>query len=215
MWGFRKHLENSRMIRRQIMKRGIYSPKVLRALESTDRVHFVPDELTSSAYLDQPVPLMPGATVSQPYMVALMTDLLSVRPHHRVLEIGTGSGYQAAVLSRMAREVWTVEMQEALVAYARDHLALDGVTNVHVIHGDGWQGYPDAAPYDRIIVTAAPGSVPEALLNQLGVGGRMIIPVGDGPTQELELIEKSADGQINRTSHSTCTFVPLVNSRES
>lgn len=198
------------MIRRQIISRGICNRRVIMALEETDRILFVPEEMTESAYKDQPVPLMPGATVSQPYIVALMSDLLDIHPAHKVLEIGTGSGYQSAVLSRLALEVWSVEMQEPLVYYARERLDCAGVVNAHVVHGDGWEGYPDAAPYDRIIVTAAPDLVPPKLLEQLRPGGRMIIPTGGGLLQDLEIIEKNQLGELQRRVHSQVKFVPLV-----
>jgi protein-L-isoaspartate(D-aspartate) O-methyltransferase len=210
MWGIRKRNGNSRMIRQQITARGITNPQIISAMKETDRRIFVPDELAASAYEDHPVTLMPGATVSQPFIVALMTDLLALGPHHKVLEIGTGSGYQAAVLSRIAREVWSVEMQEPLVGYARERLNRAGAANVHVIHGDGWNGYPEAAPYDRIIVTAAPEHVPEALIAQLAPGGRMVMPVGAGELQELEILRKNPSGDIERATHSPVKFVPLI-----
>lgn len=211
MWSFKKrNRNNTRMIRRQIVSRGIHNRRIIMALEQTDRILFVPEEMKDSAYQDQPVPLMPGATVSQPYIVALMSDLLDISPVHKVLEIGTGSGYQSAVLSLLASEVWSVEMQEPLVFYARERLDRTGVTNVHVVHGDGWNGYPDAAPYDRIIVTAAPDLVPPKLLEQLRPGGRMIIPTGGGLLQDLEIIEKNNMGELQRKVHSQVKFVPLV-----
>lgn len=202
---------NESMIQTQIVGRGISTPAVLDALRQTDRKDFAPDAEQAHAYEDRPLALMPGSTVSQPYIVALMTDLLRVAPHHRVLEIGTGSGYQAAVLSRMAQEVYTVEMQPELVEYARVRLRNTGRNNVMVVEGDGWKGYAAAAPYDRILVTAAPESVPQALVDQLAPGGRMIAPIGGSTVQELEIFEKSATGILSRTGHSNVQFVPLIN----
>lgn len=201
---------NESMIQTQIVGRGITTASVVDALRRTDRKDFAPETEQAHAYEDRPLALMPGSTVSQPYMVALMTDLLRVGSQHRVLEIGTGSGYQAAVLSRLAQEVYTVEMQPELVEYARVRLRDTGRDNVMIVEGDGWKGYEGAAPYDRILVTAAPASVPQALLDQLAPGGRMVAPIGGTAVQELEIFEKSATGVVSRTGHSSVQFVPLV-----
>lgn len=214
MWGFGKGNGNSEMIRRQIKGRGIKNREVLDAMSKVDRKDFVPDDQVAIAYEDRPVPLMPGATVSQPYIVALMTELLEVVPHHRAMEIGTGSGYQAAVLSHLAREVIGVEMQPELVAYARERLQKSGCRNVTVVQGDGWQGHAAGAPYDRIVVTAAPESVPTALLDQLAVNGRMVIPVGSRHMQELEVIDKLPGDELRHAKYSMVQFVPLVSSGE-
>lgn len=203
-------LNNDEMIERQIVARGITTPVVLEAFRATDRCHFAPDAESALTYQDRPIPLMPGATVSQPYIVALMTDLLRVGPDHRVLEIGTGSGYQAGVLSRLAREVYGVELQPELVEFARVRLRRAGCDNVMIIQGNGWNGYEAAAPYDRVIVTAAPETLPQSLIDQLVPGGRMVVPVGAGSVQSLEIIEKSMTGDISRTRHSGVQFVPLV-----
>jgi protein-L-isoaspartate(D-aspartate) O-methyltransferase len=205
---------NEAMIQRQIVERGITSPKVLAAFRQTDRREFVPESEIACAYEDHPIPLLPGSTVSQPFMVALMTDLLRVGPEHRVLEIGTGSGYQAAILSLLVKEVYGVELQAELVEFARVRLRRLGRNNVLVIHGNGWDGYAEAAPYDRIIVTAAPGTMPQALVDQLARGGRMVAPIGAGAVQDLQLIDKSASGEVSRMVHSAVQFVPLVDSRE-
>lgn len=202
---------NDEMIRAQIIDRGISNPAVVDALRRTDRREFVPESAQADCYGDRPIMLQPGATVSQPYIVALMTDLLRVGPGHRVLEIGTGSGYQAAVLSLLAQSVYGVELQEELVEFARVRLRGQGRDNVMVIHGDGWRGYAAAAPYDRILVTAAAASVPDALIDQLALPGRMVAPIGAGRVQDLEVIDKSATGEVSRTVHSGVQFVPLVN----
>lgn len=201
---------NEGMIQRQIVDRGITNPAVIDALRNTDRCHFVPDDELGNAYGDHPIMLLPGATVSQPYIVALMTDLLRVGPTHRVLEVGTGSGYQAAVLSLLALSVYSVELREELVEFARERLRGLERNNVMVIHGDGWRGYRGAAPYDRIIVTAAASVVPQDLVDQLAPAGRMVAPIGAGQMQDLLVIDKSATGEINRKVHSGVHFVPLV-----
>lgn len=202
--------KNADMIRTQICARDITNPRVIDALARTDRRVFVPDDQALQAYEDHPIPLMPGATVSQPFIVALMTDLLDVQPHHRVLEIGSGSGYQAAVLALLAAEVWGIELQPELVQYARERIEKLNLSNVHIIHGDGWKGYPDAAPYDRIIVTAAPSTLPGALIDQLATGGRMVVPIGIAPQQNLEVLSKDQHGEITRIVNSPVRFVPLV-----
>ncbi len=201
---------NEGMIQRQIVDRGITNSAVIDALRNTDRCHFVPDDEMGDAYGDHPIMLMPGATVSQPYIVALMTDLLRVGPTHRVLEVGTGSGYQAAVLSLLALSVYSVELQADLVEFARERLRRLQRNNVMVINGDGWKGYRGAAPYDRILVTAAPSVVPQDLVDQLAPAGRMVVPVGEGQMQDLLVIDKSATGEINQKVHSGVHFVPLV-----
>jgi len=201
---------NSQMIDTQISARGVSNARVLEAMRQTDRAVFVPPDQQEFAYEDRPIPLMPGATVSQPFIVALMTEMLNVDPSHKVLEVGTGSGYQAAVLARLASEVYGVEVLPELVDYARERFQVLGLTNVRVELRDGWGGLPEEAPYDRIIVTAAPGDIPQALVDQLKPGGRMVIPVGAGRLQELEIVDKTATGQVIRNTHSAVQFVPLV-----
>jgi protein-L-isoaspartate(D-aspartate) O-methyltransferase len=182
---------------------------VLEAMRGVPRHEFVPAEVSGQAYADRPLPIGLGQTISQPYIVALMTHLLQVRPGHRVLEIGTGSGYQAAVLARLASEVYSVEIVEELGRRAAETLARLGYGNVKTRIGDGYQGWAEHAPYDRIVVTAAPDHVPPALIDQLKPGGRLVIPVG-GPTQDLMVIAKAADGTTTSTSTVPVRFVPLV-----
>ena len=161
-----------------LRRRGIGDQAVLRAMDEVPRERFVEADFADSAYADQALPIACGQTISQPYVVAYMTEQLGVRPQHRVLEIGTGSGYQAAVLSRLAREVVSVERYRTLAEQARERLAALGYDNVEVIVGDGFAGAPERAPFDRIIVTAAAENVPQALLDQLADGGVMVLPLG-------------------------------------
>ncbi len=164
---------------------------VLRAMDEVPREHFVEASLTESAYADQALPIACGQTISQPYVVAYMTEQLGVKPEHRVLEVGTGSGYQAAVLSRLAREVVSIERYRTLAETARSRLATLGYSNVEVRHGDGLAGVPEHAPFDRIIVTAAAETIPDALVTQLADGGVMILPLGPhGGVQRLVKVTK-------------------------
>ena len=198
-----------RMVRDQIESRGIRNPDVLRVLRATPRHRFVPESIRAMAYDDCALPIGHGATISQPYIVALMTEALAPEKAHRVLEIGTGSGYQAAVLAQLTDHVYTIEIVPELADSARKTLASLGYTNVTVRHGDGYKGWPERAPFDRIIVTAAPPEVPQTLLDQLAPGGRLIVPVGAGWEQELTLIEKRRDGSIHRTPVAPVLFVPM------
>ena len=166
------------MIRTQIAGRGVRDPRVLAALVAVPRERFVADELAEFAYEDAPLPIEEGQTISQPYIVALMVAALELRGDERVLEIGTGSGYAAAVLAHLAREVYTVERHEALAEIARRRLAELGCANVHVRHGDGTLGWPEHAPYDAIVVAAGGPDVPATLREQLAIGGRLVMPVG-------------------------------------
>ena len=186
------HLRH-RMVEDQIRGRGLADERVLAAMESVPRHLFVAAAQRHSAYTDAPLPIGMGQTISQPYIVACMTELLRLAPDHRVLEIGTGSGYQAAVLATLAGEVWTIERHADLAKQAEELLAGLGYTNVHVIAGDGTLGHPEAAPYDAIIVTAAAPHVPDALRKQLAIGGRMVIPVAAGYAEDLKLIERLPD----------------------
>src|ERR1700731_5335603 len=161
-----------------LRQRGIADAALLRAMDQVPREHFVASDFSDNAYADQALPIACGQTISQPYVVAYMTEQLKLEPHHRVLEIGTGSGYQAAILSRLAREVVTVERYRTLAETARTRLATLGYDNVTVVVGDGFAGHPEAAPYDRIIVTAAAEEIPESLIAQLGYGGVMLLPLG-------------------------------------
>lgn len=201
--------QRAEMVEKQLRRRGIKDGAVLGAMLEVPRHEFVPLELRVRAYEDAPLPIGSGQTISQPYIVAAMTAALHLQPQHRVLEIGTGCGYQAAVLSRLAREVFTIERQPELASAASEKLSQLGYSNVHVHCGDGTFGLPDFAPFDAILVAAAAPSVPKPLLAQLSEGGRMIIPVGDADNQELQLIEKRAESFPARMLEG-CRFVPLV-----
>ena len=198
-----------RMVREQMAARGVRDAAVLNAMRTVPRHLFVPPPLRTMAYGDHPLPIGHGQTISQPYIVAFMSELLDLRPRHRVLEIGTGSGYQAAVLSLLANEVYTIEIVPAL---ARDSAALFkqlGYANIFARQGDGYQGWPEKAPFDRIILTAAPPEVPKPLTDQLKPGGRLVAPVGAG-YQELVVIDKRADGTLHRRPSIPVQFVPMV-----
>jgi protein-L-isoaspartate(D-aspartate) O-methyltransferase len=197
------------MVARQIRDRGIHSTRVLHAMESVPRHLFVPPEHVFAAYADEPLPIGEGQTISQPFMVAAMAEALELEGPERVLEVGAGSGYQAAVLSLLAREVTAVETQPALAASARDRLARLGYSNVRVEEGDGSLGWPFAAPYDAILVTAAAPAVPQPLVDQLAEGGRLVIPVGKAEHQELLQIVKR-EGCTTEKSLYACRFVPLL-----
>jgi protein-L-isoaspartate(D-aspartate) O-methyltransferase len=199
-----------RMVAEQIECRGIGNGEVLRVMRSTPRHLFMPVELQPMAYEDHPVPIGYGATISQPYIVALMTELLAPAKHHRLLEIGTGSGYQAAILAQLAAEVYTIEIVPELARSAAETLKALGYANVHVRHGDGYAGWPERAPFDAIIVTAAPVEIPQALLKQLANGGRMIAPLGPRGAQELVLIHKDRDGTIRKRRVAAVSFVPMI-----
>lgn len=197
----------------QLRRRGIRDTGVLRAIERVPRELFVDPAFAGHAYQDIALPIECGQTISQPYVVAFMTETLELNRTHKVLEIGTGSGYQAAVLSHLCRRVYTVERWRELQKSADRRFAALGITNVTAIIGDGWLGWPPQAPFDRIIVTAAAAEAPAALVEQLKVGGRMIIPLGeDRDRQSLVLIEKSADG-LSESSVLPVRFVPLMRGR--
>jgi protein-L-isoaspartate(D-aspartate) O-methyltransferase len=193
-----------------LRQRGISDKAVLRAMDEVPREHFVESRFSEHAYADQAMPIDCGQTISQPYVVAYMTEQLDVRPNHRVLEVGTGSGYQAAVLSRLAREVVTLERYRTLANAARTRLKTLNYTNVEVLLGDGLGGEPMRAPYDRIIVTAAAESIPPALTAQLAEGGIMILPLGPhGGAQELVKLTKTKD-KLERENLIAVRFVPLL-----
>ncbi len=187
-----------------------FAGRVMATMASVPRHEFVPPAEEAYAYINNALPIGHGQTISQPYIVALMTDLLDPQPGHIVLEIGTGSGYQAAILSQLVRQVYSIEVIPELAAEASERLRRLGYRNVGVKAGDGNAGWPEHAPYDGIIVTAAAAKVPEALLAQLRNGGRMVIPLGESGSQELVLIEKSASGAIAERSILPVAFVPLV-----
>lgn len=197
------------MVSEQIEARGIRDANVLRALRNVPRHQFVPPEMTPQAYDDRPLLIGHGQTISQPYIVAFMTEALQVRPEDRVLEIGTGSGYQAAVLSLLAKQVYTIEIVPALARSSKALLHQLGYFNVTVREGDGYAGWPDQAPFDRVILTAAPPELPQALVDQLKPGGRLIAPVG-AADQELILVEKQKDGSLKKRSVLPVRFVPMV-----
>lgn len=202
--------ERSRMVEEQIAARGIAAPRVLEAMRSVPRHEFVPASERSHAYEDRPLPIGEGQTISQPYIVALMTELAAPAPGAKVLEVGTGSGYQAAVLAACGAEVWSIEIVDALAQRAQRDLARLGVDRVHVRSGDGYRGWPSAAPFDAILVTAAAPHVPEALLAQLRVGGRLVIPVGaTGALQSLEVHERDEAGFTVREV-TPVRFVPMT-----
>jgi protein-L-isoaspartate(D-aspartate) O-methyltransferase len=191
-------------------QRGITDAGVLRALDEVPREHFIEVRFGDAAYADQALPIPCGQTISQPFVVAYMTEQLGVLPDHRVLEVGTGSGYQAAILSRLAREVVTIERFRTLADAARERLARLGYHNVETRLGDGFAGAPDRAPFDRIIVTAAARTMPEALVGQLGEGGIMVLPLGPHTgTQHLFKITK-VEGQLEREQLIPVRFVPLL-----
>jgi protein-L-isoaspartate(D-aspartate) O-methyltransferase len=203
--------QRENMVRVQIENRGVRNPDVLRVLRVTPRHRFVPPAVRSLAYADNPLPIGHGATISQPYIVALMTELLDPNKNQRVLEIGTGSGYQAAVLAQLLKHVYTIEIVPELAASARKLLAGEGYRNVTVREGNGWLGWPEQAPFDRIILTAAPPEIPRTLIDQLAPGGRLVAPEGHTFDQTLVVIDKTPDGKLQRRSVAGVTFVPMVN----
>jgi len=193
-----------------LRRRGIGDPAVLRAMDEVPRGEFVEDAYADAAYADQALPISCGQTISQPYVVAYMTEQLGVKPHHRVLEVGTGSGYQAAVLARLAREVVTIERYRTLAETARKRIARLGIGNVAVIAGDGLAGVPEHAPYDRIIVTAAAERIPQALVDELAEGGVMVLPLGPhSDAQRLVRLTRTERG-IEREDLIWVRFVPLL-----
>jgi protein-L-isoaspartate(D-aspartate) O-methyltransferase len=196
------------MVREQLQARDVKDARVLAAMRKVPRHKFVPKNLADSAYEDYPLPLTLGQTISQPYIVGYMTQALQLRGGERVLEIGTGSGYQAAILAELAAEVYTIEILPELASQAQSTLDALGYKNIRIRSGDGYAGWPEAAPFDRIIVTAAPDHIPQPLIDQLKPGGKMIIPVGS-VTQELVLVEKNERG-ISRRSTIPVIFVPMT-----
>jgi len=198
-----------RMVDGQLRARDISDRRVLEAMAKVPRHEFVPRRLQDKAYDDYPLPIGHDQTISQPYIVALMTQLAAPKPHHRALDIGTGSGYQAAVLSLLCKEVYGIEIVEPLADAARKRLADLGYNSVTVRCGDGYRGWPEHAPFDVIIVAASPDHVPQPLVDQLARGGRLVLPVGGYP-QQLTVIEKQADGSIRRTLAAPVMFVPMT-----
>ncbi len=201
--------ERERMVEEQLVRRGITDPRVLDAMRKIPRHLFVEEALRDRAYGDYPLPIGEGQTISQPYIVGIMTQLLGLSGCEKVLEIGTGSGYQTAVLAELTRRVCSVERIPSLAIRARATLETMGYTNVWVRTADGTLGWPDEAPFDRIMVSAASPSVPEPLFDQLAEGGRLVLPVGDAFSQTLTVVER-VGGQMRTTADSGCVFVKLI-----
>lgn len=210
-----RHLHaRKKMIRLQIEARGIRDERVLRALEEVPRHRFVSENLEKLAYEDTPLPIGENQTISQPYIVAYMTEALSLKGDERILEVGAGCGYQAAALGEIVADVYTVEINENLAIEAALRLKKMGYTNVHLKFGDGYKGWPEEAPFDGILVTAAPNHIPQTLVDQLKVGGRMVIPVGESE-QELILVTKLQDGSCRKDSGIPVRFVPMIRHNQS
>lgn len=201
--------EREQMVEYQIANKGIDDKNVLNAMRSVPRHHFLPEEARAYAYVDRPVRIGSGQTISQPYIVALMTSLLGVKSHHRVLDVGTGSGYQAAILGELAAEVHSIERHPELAKRAEKTLNELGYENIHVHVGDGTQGYVPAAPYDRIVVAAAAPEVPDPLLAQLAPDGRLVIPVGSRHSQHLEVWNRTGE-DFKKSTSIPVVFVPLI-----
>jgi len=210
------HLGNSQdystlrqaMVEEQLKARGIKSEAVLAAMSKVERHRFVPKKISAQAYNDTALPIGEGQTISQPYIVAFMTEALNVKPTDRVMEIGTGSGYQAAILAELCKEVYTIELEPVLGNRADSLLRQLNYKNIFVRVGDGYQGWPEAAPFDAIIVTCSPSHIPKALEDQLKEGGRLIIPVGKTSVQELVLVTKE-NGRLKRQNRLPVLFVPM------
>ena len=202
-------VERERMVKQQIKARGIEDKRVLKAMNSVPRHLFLPSDARKYAYGDSPIRIGSGQTISQPYIVALMTELLDVHQDHKVLDVGTGSGYQAAILGELAEEVHSIERHPELAERAEETLSDLGYDNVHVHVGDGTKGYEPASPYDRIIVAASAPRVPDPLLNQLAEDGKLVLPVGSRFSQHLEIWDR--EGEKFRKTHSIpVVFVPLI-----
>lgn len=202
-------MQRKKMVESQIMKRGVNDQRVLDALLKVERHVFLPNELKDLAYTDQPLPIGKGQTISQPYIVALMSELGKIKSNDKVLEIGTGSGYQAAILAELSKEVYTIEIIPELAEKAEDLLEEIGYENIKVKQGDGYLGWPEYAPFDVIIVTAAPIEIPEELVEQLSEAGRMVIPIGEAGNQVLKLLIKSS-GEVIEKEVIPVRFVPMV-----
>jgi len=201
--------QRQQMVQQQLMARGINDARVLSAMAKVPREEFVVPESRAASYEDGPLPIGYGQTISQPYVVAFMTEQLRPKPSDHVLEVGTGSGYQAAILADLVSEVYSIEIVESLAKTAEATLQRLGCKNVHVKIGDGYKGWPEAGPFDAIIVTCAPDKVPQLLVDQLKDDGRMVIPVGDRFAQELYLLEKKK-GQLKQSATLPVRFVPMT-----
>ena len=205
--------QRQRMVDQQLKSRGIKDERVLAAMAKVPREEFIPVEARVDAYQDGPLPIGYDQTISQPYIVAFMTEQLRPKPSDRVLEIGSGSGYQAAILAELVADLYTIEIVEPLAKTAEATLQRLGCKNVHIKIGDGYKGWPEEAPFDAIIVTCAPEKVPQPLVDQLTDGGRMVIPVGERFAQQLYLLEKR-DGQLKESATLPVRFVPMLRSKE-
>jgi protein-L-isoaspartate(D-aspartate) O-methyltransferase len=204
-----RQAERQQMVDVQMRKRDITDPRVLDAMQRVPRHLFVPEGQRKFAYEDRPLPIGEGQTISQPYIVALMTQLAQLGPKSKALDIGTGSGYQAAVLAELCQQVYSIEIVATLADQARERLTRLGYQNIEVRHGDGYQGWPEQAPFDAIIVAAAPNHIPQPLIDQLAPGGRLIIPVGR-LVQQLVVVEKTPTGEIRKTTVTGVAFVPMT-----
>ena len=202
-------VERQKMVEQQLRPRGVRDERVLAAMGKVPRAEFLPDNLRAQAYADSALPIGHDQTISQPFIVAFMTEQLRLQANDRVLEIGTGSGYQTAVLAELVKDVYSIEIIEPLAKEASARLARLGYSNAHVKTGDGFPGWPEVAPFDAIIVTCAPDKVPPPLTQQLKDGGRMIVPVGTGIDQQLFLLEKK-NGQLAQTAILPVRFVPMI-----
>lgn len=198
-----------RMVEAQLIARGIRDRRVLDAMRTVPRGCFVPEAYRDAAHADRPIPIGLGQTISQPYMVGKMLEVLECEPDFTVLEVGAGSGYQAALLGELCAEVWAVEIVPELAQQARSVLCDLGFDNVHVVTGDGTEGLPERAPFGRIIVAAGAPSVPEPLVEQLADGGRLVMPVGDRVSQRLVIVERDGE-DLQRRESISCVFVPLI-----
>lgn len=203
-------IARKRMVQEQVVARGITTPRLIDVLLKTPRHLFVQEAMAAQAYSDGPLPIGEKQTISQPFMVALMTDLLELKPSDHVLEIGTGSGYQTAILASLARRVWTIERIRPLAMQARKVLDSLHLLNVNIKVGDGTLGWEEEGPFDAILVTAGAPAIPETLAQQLAPGGRLVIPVGNEATQTLLRIRKESDGTLTTETGIDCRFVPLI-----
>jgi len=201
--------QRAHMVEEQLRSRGIRDPRVLAAMGKVPREEFIASENFNDAYADHPLPIGAGQTVSQPYIVAAMVEALELRPGDRVLEVGTGTGYEAAILGELAAEVWTIERHKELAEKAREILARLGYANVHAVQGDGSLGLPEQAPFDKILVAAAAPRIPESLVAQLVDGGRLVVPLGNRYEQQVQMVHK-VGAETVVTECDRCRFVPLV-----
>ncbi len=202
-----------KMVNEQIRARGIRSSLVLTAMEKVLRHRFVDENMERAAYEDTPLPIRDGQTISQPFIVAYMTEALQLKGDEKILEVGTGSGYQAAVLAEIVKQVFTIEINANLVIDASQRFKRMGYKNINLRYGDGYKGWPEAAPFDGIVVTAAPKHIPQPLIDQLKTGGKMVIPVGEA-YQDLLVVTKLSDGTVRTDSRIPVRFVPMIGEAE-